>query len=319
VKEIRDWLRVRGLPSHGKKVDIMERLQHLLSLPDVPQILPPKGGSIQDVMTLTQVMGVAIGNVMQRSITKEFIARTRYYIKRFLSSYHDVDKYLIKDGDKPGWLTSYNYMCLLNIPDMMELYGPIPNLWEGGYDGEKFSQELKHRLRGGLKDNWHRNLLRNILADDVMKRIELPLQIEVPKDNESKHKEKCYKSYNSLISFMQDYVKRLPLSVIRNNNGHWGSLISSEKKIQRVAFNEYEGCINGMHYWSINVIENEILQVMNIEQMENINYCILLPRLTEHGLPTKMDEPIFCVIESTWKDIVPDSNYRPVFNYPSIS
>ena len=91
------------------------------------------------------------------------------------------------------------------------------------------------------------------------------------------------------------------------------------KKIQRVAFNEYKGCINGMHYWSINVIENEILQVMNIEQMENINYCILLPKLTEHGLPTKMDEPIFCVIESTWKDIVPDSNYRPVFNYPSIS
>jgi phosphomannomutase len=24
-------------------------------------------------------------------------------------------------------------------------------LWEGGYDGEKYSQQLKHQLKGGLK------------------------------------------------------------------------------------------------------------------------------------------------------------------------
>ncbi len=41
VKEIRDWLRVRGFPSNGIKVDLMEKLQYLFLLEEVPQILPP--------------------------------------------------------------------------------------------------------------------------------------------------------------------------------------------------------------------------------------------------------------------------------------
>ena len=46
---------------------------------------------------------------------------------------------------------------------MMERYGPITNLWEGGMMGEKFSQELKPRLRGGLTRNWHVNVLKDVL------------------------------------------------------------------------------------------------------------------------------------------------------------
>ena len=141
---------------------LLESVGHLLSLTEVPPILPPKGGTVQDIMTLTQTMSVALGNVMQRSVTDELITHTMHYIKRFLSSYHAVDKELINETDKPGWLTSYNFLCLLNIPDLMKQYGPIANLWEGGYDGERFSQELKHRLKGGLIDNWHRNLLKKL-------------------------------------------------------------------------------------------------------------------------------------------------------------
>jgi len=29
------------------------------------------------------------------------------------------------------------------LPSVMENYGPITNVWDGGYVGEKFSQELK--------------------------------------------------------------------------------------------------------------------------------------------------------------------------------
>jgi hypothetical protein len=40
---------------------------------------------------------------------------------------------------------------------------------QGGYNGEKYSQELKFRLRGGLKENWHINMLQEVLIDDAMK------------------------------------------------------------------------------------------------------------------------------------------------------
>jgi hypothetical protein len=52
-------------------------------------------------------------------------------------------------------------------------YGPIPNLWEGGYNGEKFFQELKLRLCGGLK-KWHVTVLKKVLMEDAMSRIEVP-------------------------------------------------------------------------------------------------------------------------------------------------
>jgi len=126
VKELRDWLRVSGHPCHGKKSELMGKVQHFLSSDEVP---------------------------LQQSITQEVILQTKYYIKRFLSSYHDVDQKLLKEGDKPGWLLSYNFMSLLNIPQLMECYGPMGNLWEGGYNGERLSQELKHRLRGGPTDD----------------------------------------------------------------------------------------------------------------------------------------------------------------------
>jgi hypothetical protein len=166
VKELRDWLRVQGLPSVGKKKELSKKVRHYTTLDNVPQILPPRGGSIEDVMLLSNCLGVAIGTVMQRRISCIAIHRGKHFIKRFLSSYHNVDRAMLKEGEKPGWLTSYNFLCLLNIPDLMQWYGPISNLWEGGCAGERYSQELKHRLKGGLKKNWHKNLLDNVLADD---------------------------------------------------------------------------------------------------------------------------------------------------------
>ena len=60
---------------------------------------------------------------------------------------------------------------------------------KGGYNGEKYSQELKHRLKGGLRDNWHKRLLENVLEYDCMRRIEMPILDE--KDMESKNKKDC--------------------------------------------------------------------------------------------------------------------------------
>lgn len=320
VKELREWLRVRGLPSHGKKMALLESVGHLLSLTEVPPILPPKGGTVQDIMTLTQTMSVALGNVMQRSVTDELITHTMHYIKRFLSSYHAVDKELINETDKPGWLTSYNFLCLLNIPDLMKQYGPIANLWEGGYDGERFSQELKHRLKGGLIDNWHRNLLKNLVAKYAMEHIELPYD---PQHGhvESNPKTKSYKRYKSLYYLIQDYTKRAPLSVVALINGQWGSIINNTAlTIHYIQFGDYKGTINGMHYWAIhlNSIDDNFQPMPVIQEQAIGHHCILLPKLTSNGLPKRHQEPIYCVIDSTWMDVAPDDAEKPTFQYPTL-
>ncbi len=315
AKELRDWLSIRGYSSKGKKMELMEKVTHLLSLDVVPPILPPKGGSVDDVVTLTHALGVTMATVMQRRVTTDVIARAQHYIKKFLSCYHDVDKHLLNEGDKPGWLTSYNFMCLLNIPNIMRQYGPISNLWEGGYDGEKYSQELKHRLRGGLKDNWHRNLLENVLADDILKRIKPP-PVQLEHCTVKVSTEKRYIKYNSLDKFLHEYMKRKPLSVVRLSHGQWGAVIGKDSNILTVQFEPYQGYINGMHYWSIKVVTDE--QQATHEEKDITHHCVLLPKLTEKGLPRQTEDPIYCVIESTWMDVVPNSNEEPVIDLPKM-
>jgi hypothetical protein len=45
---------------------------------------------------------------------------------------------------KPKWISSYNLFCLLNLPFVVALFGPILRLyWEGAGIGEKLLQKCK--------------------------------------------------------------------------------------------------------------------------------------------------------------------------------
>jgi len=71
---------------------------------------------------------------------------------------------------------SYNFICVMNLPSVMENYEPVTNSWESGYMGEKFSQELKPGLKGVMTGNWPKNLLSNVLKQDSMSRVKLPTE-----------------------------------------------------------------------------------------------------------------------------------------------
>jgi len=116
VTEIREWLHVRGLSNKGKKKDLMNVLHNIMLSAHVPRPLPPKGGHISNVLELTKALAVVVGYIMQRSVNDSTIVKATYHVKLFLSCYHAVDKNLLKEGENPGWLTSYIFLCLLNVP-----------------------------------------------------------------------------------------------------------------------------------------------------------------------------------------------------------
>jgi hypothetical protein len=116
--------------------------------------------------------------------------------------------------DKPtyGWLTSYNFICLLNLPHVVERYGPIVNLWKGGYSGEKYSQQLKPRLRRGMTLNWHVNVLKDVLKEDALSRIELPSEkpgIKIRTIRDSTHVK-----YKTTLDVITRYNLRQSISII---------------------------------------------------------------------------------------------------------
>jgi len=48
-----------------------------------------------------------------------------------------------EENATPTWITSYNFVCLLNFPTMLATFGPLCNYWEGGGMGEKIIQKIK--------------------------------------------------------------------------------------------------------------------------------------------------------------------------------
>ena len=54
----------------------------------------------------------------------------------------------------PYWIKKYNYMSLLNLPDAMNLYGPLINLWEGANKGEGYLRFAKPMIKDIHSVNW---------------------------------------------------------------------------------------------------------------------------------------------------------------------
>ena len=50
-----------------------------------------------------------------------------------------------------------NYQSLLNLPNAMELYGPLINLWEGANQGEGYLRYTKPIITDIHSVNWHLN------------------------------------------------------------------------------------------------------------------------------------------------------------------
>ena len=44
------------------------------------------------------------------------------------------------------WLSHYNFMSLLNLPEAMKMYGPLTNLWEGANQGEGYLRYAKPKI-----------------------------------------------------------------------------------------------------------------------------------------------------------------------------
>ena len=132
------WLSIRGLNSTGNAVDLRNRVQTYMSMEGGPPPLAPlEGGSVKNVQQMLFSLKVFISHVMDSSLSLEDIGNIERYIKIFLNYFEHFDKGMRKKGDIPTWITSYNFICLTNIPERMHTFGTIHNYWEGGGMGEK--------------------------------------------------------------------------------------------------------------------------------------------------------------------------------------
>jgi hypothetical protein len=73
--------------------------------------------------------------------------------------------------DNIFWLKKYNFLSLLNIPDAINKYGPLINLWEGSNQGEGYLRYAKPKVVNIHSKNWQINAYISLLNETSMNNV----------------------------------------------------------------------------------------------------------------------------------------------------
>ena len=99
-----------------------------------------------------------VSSMMSRSVS---ISRTPYEMEReiklFLTNIHNLDVTMNILNDTvytPYWLLKYNFQSLLNLPNEMELFGPLINIWEDDNKGEGYLRSIKPNITDIHSKHW---------------------------------------------------------------------------------------------------------------------------------------------------------------------
>ena len=157
-----------------------------------------------------------IAMISTRENTGNRIRKTDRNIKLFLTSVDEIDKMKNHYNDilnnvprKAIWVSKYNLLSLLNVPDAMRKFDCPVNLWEESTHGERYFQYVKPKITSVQLRNWQTNMHKNLLEDISMDRMVL----ECTSESESYHlmrylrmvriKKKCIKSIQRFLCFFQ--------------------------------------------------------------------------------------------------------------------
>ena len=306
------WLAARGLDTKGRALEIRTRVKTYMEQPGgAPQVLEPQGGPVANVHAVISALNAMVSRLMRTTITPEHVDDVERHIKIFLSSFETFDAGMRAETEKPTWISSYNFVCLLNLPDVMREFGPLRNLWEGGGQGEKFLRLVKPQWHGYRK-NWQVNMMDNLLRQIAMRRIEdkenkLNDSWFVPDDDENEegmdNEVLCAGQQSILYSSETDirriYGSRQPLSVVNfTNSNKFVCMMRNRAYVEMICGDWIESTGGAIyHHWSIG--ETSMLTVDEVAD-HIYRSCILLPRLRKRGRPQVDDEPIYTLVESEW-------------------
>jgi len=310
VKEIKYWLSNRGLPIKGRKAQLQATVHQYKCIErDTPPVIGPPGGSVGNVTDVIEMMWCMVSNAMAKTVDEDHAVLFDKHIRLFLNKFDALDKKIRQSTKehKPKWIASYNFMCLLNLPDTMRQFGPLPNLWEGGGQGEKILTKVKP-LHTGYRVGWQKNLLINILDDMALERVGSSAVCSGSftwNDNRSD-----YHVYKTKIDVRSAFRRGQPMSVVQlvgDENNFWALLRGAHEMVPITVGDRVVEHL-GMPYYNL-VMEslNDIICHNRYTSQEVSHYCLLLPRITQEAGVTNTDGNVTesisrfnAIINSNW-------------------
>ena len=311
------WLRIRGLKDTGKAIELKERVTEFMAKENPPCPLPELDlpcQILEDVVTA--LLGVA-KCIMSTTTTQETINSTRHAIHIFLSKFDALCAPLAV-ADSAAVVSCYNFLCLVNVPDAMELFGPLRHLWEGGPRGEGFALFAKPHMAGVMKKDWHYHLMRKLLREKAFNSVLQEERSEltgVSSTDALRQRRECFHKYESayLFGFQFEHtvlknrpvVSVLLVERVGGDNEILGVVGSYDSVLKVVIADSPPIKVFGLHYYRF-VLPNEMTVPWKDEAhtVTAIGYGLLLPLLkNENG----ENSDRFALISSNWQDLGPST------------
>ena len=289
------WLGIRGAKTSGKAQEVKDRVEELL-MTEVPPILPVPQST--EIVQVHQALACVIAGIMDSDGSDESIAKLTIHIKIFLSLNDRLEKKLYPGKKVPGWISCPNFASLMNIPETMRRYGPLKELWEGGYQGEGFLQFVKPEASYGMRENWNVRLAERILENKALERLE-----DVLLGREKSPEQLAYRRYRTEVYAVADLSAGKAVSGIALRDGSVGVVLSGGKLL---LLEEVEGPgkeMNGCWYgkWIVRRTDGNVV-IVNHDQSEKTAAVILLPLLDDEGRQADADAGLFYLVDDQWKE-----------------
>lgn len=293
------WLEARGLLKTGKATDIKTRVARYFNENNIPPIVVKNECKNENILDMVTSMSHMMHQVMCCKMTEGSLRNLEATIRWFLTKYDIVDRGII-EKQTPAWITQYNFMCLLNLPDTIRMYGNVRHLWEGGSDGEGFLKRVKDKLKPGLVHQWQKWSLTSLLQDKLYAEW-LSNNSETSKPLNVLRSE-C-RIYNSRKKATAVIVSGKPFSGIMIANLCGASFYVCFRKC---------GTIKGLKLFVSDRVEEFVSRnygtVSSTKEIIDIDLActsdvvgvIFLPRLFDDGYRIKSRDTTYCIVSSSW-------------------
>ena len=82
VKDLWNWLKLRGYSTRGLKAELFERVEEIMNSSDVvAEIVPPSGGTVEQLLNTINRLYNLISLMMKPSINKDEIKKAEVYVR----------------------------------------------------------------------------------------------------------------------------------------------------------------------------------------------------------------------------------------------
>jgi hypothetical protein len=133
-EDCKQWLKKRGLHIPKLAADRKECVTKWKRMPlsKQPVVVQQLGGPVEKVQEVVVSLDRMMSWLMVEEIDSEgYYTELERNIRVFLTTFADMEECLTSKNELPTWLSAFNFLSLLNLPDIVRAYGPVCNIWEG--------------------------------------------------------------------------------------------------------------------------------------------------------------------------------------------